>query len=83
MEKKLIIIPDVHGRDFWKTIKQVKDTQIVFLGDYLDPYTGMENITPEQSIDNFQEILDFADSNKDMVTLLYGYAICFLIYSVI
>lgn len=72
MEKKIIIIPDVHGRDFWKIVKDIKDIPIVFLGDYLDPYTDTENITPEQSIYNFQEILDFADSNKDMVTLLYG-----------
>lgn len=40
---KAIIIPDVHGRDFWrasvqKAIKET-DAKIIFLGDYTDPYT--------------------------------------------
>lgn len=38
---KYLILPDVHGRDFW--MKPVEETllssgKIVFLGDYLDPY---------------------------------------------
>ena len=37
--KKILIIPDVHGRDFWiEPVKKVinnKDYFIVFLGDYL------------------------------------------------
>ena len=40
--KKVLIIPDVHGRDFWMepvydTLKNT-DADIVFLGDYLDCY---------------------------------------------
>ena len=40
---KLTIIPDVHGRPFWRdavkdAVKDVADTPVVFLGDYLDPY---------------------------------------------
>ena len=42
--KRLIIIPDVHGRDFWrKAVCENPDGEFVFLGDYLDPY-GFEDI---------------------------------------
>jgi predicted phosphodiesterase len=69
---ELIIIPDVHGRTFWKDIKNVVDTKIVFLGDYLDPYTSIEGITPDEAIDNFNEIIEFTKKNIDRVVLLYG-----------
>lgn len=72
MEKKLIIVPDVHGRTFWKQIKKYKNTPIVFLGDYLDPYTSLEGITSEKAIENFKDILRFARENRENVTLLYG-----------
>lgn len=39
---KYLIIPDIHGRFFWKEpfnkIINDTDAKIVFLGDYLDPY---------------------------------------------
>lgn len=34
---KILIIPDIHGREFWKDCLNYKG-EIVFLGDYLDPY---------------------------------------------
>ena len=34
---KILLIPDIHGRDFWKKAKDFEG-EIVFLGDYLDPY---------------------------------------------
>jgi len=68
--EKLIIVPDVHGRTFWKDIMGYKDTPVVFLGDYLDPYPR-ENIGKRQAIDNFLEILDYSKQN-DNVTLLLG-----------
>ena len=67
---KIIIVPDVHGRSFWKKIKHIKDTPIVFLGDYLDPY-GHEGISNEKAIENFKEIIEFAKENSSVV-LLYG-----------
>ena len=39
--KKLLVIPDVHGRTFWKTpVRKYLDhvDRVIFLGDYLDPY---------------------------------------------
>ena len=39
---KYLIIPDVHGREFWKApvdyTLQSTDAHLVFLGDYHDPY---------------------------------------------
>lgn len=67
---KIIIVPDVHGRSFWKKIKHVKDIPIIFLGDYLDPY-GHEGISNERAIENFKEIIEFAKENSNVV-LLYG-----------
>ena len=68
--EKLIIVPDVHGRTFWKDIMGYEDTPVVFLGDYLDPYPR-ENIGKRQAIDNFLKILDYSKQN-DNVTLLLG-----------
>ena len=64
-----VVIPDVHGRTFWKDAKDY-DCDIIFLGDYLDPY-GFEGINNVQALDNFKEILEFAKANKN-VTLLLG-----------
>ena len=42
MDIKILVIPDVHGRDFWvepvKETLENTDAKIVFLGDYLDVY---------------------------------------------
>ena len=39
MEKKILIIPDVHGRSFWRPAVASGDyDKIIFLGDYVDPY---------------------------------------------
>jgi HD superfamily phosphohydrolase YqeK len=70
----IAIIPDVHGRQFWTKIKDKVDDfdKIIFLGDYLDPYTRYEGITCEQALNNFKELLEFANDHKDRVILLYG-----------
>ena len=52
MDNDILIIPDVHGREFWKEAKDYPG-KIVFLGDYLDPYTYYEGITTEQALENF------------------------------
>jgi predicted phosphodiesterase len=71
---KILIIPDIHGRTFWKeTIEKHKDEvdKIIFLGDYLDPYPW-ENITRKDAIRNLEEIINFKSENKDKVVLLLG-----------
>ena len=43
----MIVIPNIHGRQFWRHAIQLWDgkEQVVFLGDYLDPYhnEGLSN----------------------------------------
>lgn len=76
MSKKILVIPDVHGRSFWKEpayryIDRVD--KVIFLGDYLDPYLDkFEEYQPQYVYDNFLEIIDFAQSNRDKVILLKG-----------
>jgi predicted phosphodiesterase len=71
---KLLIIPDVHGRVFWKEATEKYDQEcdkIIFLGDYVDSYP-YENITKKQTINNFEEIIAYKINNKDKVVLLLG-----------
>lgn len=70
--EKVLIIPDVHGRTFWKdAVKEREDWRIVFLGDYHDPYS-YEGITQQKSLGNFKEIIDFKKQHEKNVTLLIG-----------
>ena len=45
----MIIIPDTHCRTFWKDAvrKKGETEKVIFLGDYLEPYTEQEGITVE------------------------------------
>lgn len=58
---KYLIIPDVHGRIFWKEpVKYVlenTDAKIIFLGDYLDFYEDefVESYNLDETVDNFWE----------------------------
>lgn len=71
-KKIILVIPDVHGRDFWK--KAVAETacdKIVFLGDYFDPYDD-EYITSEEALQNFDEVMKLKQQNPEKVVLLWG-----------
>ena len=84
--KKILVIPDVHGREFWK--EPVKETligteaHIIFLGDYHDPYRfeffdddndDIEDTSYlDKSVDNFKEILQLKKDNPERITLLLG-----------
>ena len=81
MEKKIkyLVLPDSHGRTFWKEpVKQVldeTDAHIVFLGDYLDPYPY--EFEPGENyrriaLDLFKEILQLKRDNPQRITLLLG-----------
>ena len=80
----MIIIPDVHGRRFWRdAVKGHEEDKIVFLGDYVDPYEW-EGITPGDAFLELKDIIAFKKAHPDNVTLLLGnhdlgyldYAIC-------
>lgn len=66
----ILIIPDVHGRKFWRQALEVinKVNKVVFLGDYLDPY----DVTEEEALDEFKAILEFKQKYPDKVILLIG-----------
>lgn len=67
---KIIIVPDVHGRDFWRQAINSDADKIIFLGDYLDHYP--DESTYYHDIANFLEILDFKRKFPDKVILLIG-----------
>lgn len=82
---KILIIPDVHGRDFWRipvmdTLAN-SDVPIVFLGDYLDPYYDewRDRMNEDPSFDYrmnavnvFEEILQLKTQYPDRIILLLG-----------
>jgi len=66
----ILIVPDVHGRKFWRPALKFKG-EVIFLGDYVDPYE-YEGISEEMALEEFREIVKFKQANKDRVTLLIG-----------
>lgn len=71
----VLILPDIHGRTFYrKPVNDLLDKveKIIFLGDYLDPYYPYENITSEDSIENFKVILDLKKKYPEKIILLLG-----------
>lgn len=73
MNVPIIIIPDVHGRDFWRwTVAQRKeDDTIVFLGDYLDPYED-EWIYWSDAYKGLLDVIALKQENPEKVVLLLG-----------
>lgn len=70
---RVLIIPDVHGRVFWRHALDHVDNydKVIFLGDYLDPYPH-EKISFDDSVLNFGDIIRFKSENKEKVVLLLG-----------
>lgn len=74
MEKKqTLVVPDVHGRTFWRNaVSKYKDQVefIVFLGDYLDPYPS--EASPVEAWEEFQDIVKLKKLMPEKVILLEG-----------
>lgn len=71
-EHDLLIVPDVHGRDFWREpVMGGHYEHVVFLGDYTDPYP-QEYIENDEAVEVFREIINFAEDHPGRVTLLLG-----------
>ena len=69
---QLVIIPDVHGRDFWREAVRLRtDAEFLFLGDYLDPYPH-EGISRDKAFAGLLDIIAFKEANPEKVTLLMG-----------
>lgn len=78
MKIHTLILPDIHGRTFWKEainnfpIKEYPNINIIFLGDYLDPYElPDEYISRKDAILNFEEIIEVV-KNDYRIKLLIG-----------
>ena len=74
--KRILVIPDVHGRTFWKEPvgRYLDDVdRVVFLGDYLDPYSD-EGVKYSAMgiLDNLMEIIDLKRNHAEKVVLLKG-----------
>lgn len=71
---KILVVPDVHGRLFWKSpVKKYLDTvdKVVFLGDYLDPYEDEDGLV-DDIFENKMEIIELKRNNREKVVLLKG-----------
>ena len=70
---KIIIIPDLHGREFWREVVKGMDpdTHVVFLGDYLDPYED-DWIYWSDAFKALKDIITFKETHPEQVTLLLG-----------
>lgn len=74
MAKQILVVPDVHGRLFWKEpVMKYLDVvdRVVFLGDYLDPYEGEEGLA-DDIFENMMEIIELKRNNREKVVLLKG-----------
>ena len=70
---KILIIPDVHGRDFWMEPCNHIDEfdKVVFLGDYHDPY--LHQVDQGTSLKRLEEkLVPFVEEHKDKVVCLFG-----------
>ena len=70
MKNDILIVPDIHGRDFWFPALDYQG-EIIFLGDYTDPYP-QENFTEEDAYQGLLKIVQFKQQHPDRVTLLIG-----------
>lgn len=67
----IMIVPDVHGRDFWKEPCEhyYEFDKFIFLGDYLDHYPGESTVGHD--IQTLEDILEFG-THCDKAVLLIG-----------
>lgn len=79
----ILIIPDIHGRSFYKDaiIEAVdKNIEIVCLGDYLDPYFG-DKLHEEGVFAPLREFVELKKSRPHMTHLLLGNHDCSYFYN--
>lgn len=69
MNNKILIIPDIHGLDFWKEPCNHWDGIIIFLGDYVDPYYGTSK---KKALSNLRELVEFKKKTKCTCRFLLG-----------
>ena len=70
---KILIIPDIHGRDFWiEPCSHVDEfDKVIFLGDYHDPYSF--EVSKDTSRHRLRdELVPFVLEHQDKVVCLFG-----------
>ena len=72
---KILVIPDLHGRGFWKEPCNNWEGKIIFLGDYHDPYGEyiVEEPDKVESLTNLKELVAFVENRRkisDVICLL-------------
>lgn len=76
--KEILIIPDVHGRSFWKeAVRRYPDSDTIFLGDYHDPYPR-DGISEGQSLSNLMELMEYTAEHSDCHLLLGNHDLHYL-----
>ena len=70
---KILIIPDIHGREFWvEPCSHVDEfDKIIFLGDYHDPYPLQVNRDDSRRLIR-DKLVPFVTEHKDKCICLYG-----------
>ena len=82
MDRNIIVIPDIHGRTFWKNaVKKHRNHPVVFLGDYVDPYRD-EGITDDDALANFKEIIAYAKGHNNVTLLLGNHDLHYLLFGI-
>lgn len=72
MASKILIIPDIHGRSFWRKAIEAEEYQhVVFLGDYLDPY-AYEGLDFQDGMRQLADVIAYKHAHPDTTTLLLG-----------
>ena len=78
----ILILPDIHGRDFYRDAIQDAvscNIEIVCLGDYLDPYSG-DSLHENGVLRPLNELLELKRSRPHMTHLLLGNHDCSYLY---
>lgn len=69
INKRSIVIGDIHGRDVWKKIvKHENADKVIFIGDYFDSFS----IPHSDQITNFLDIIEYKKSSGKEVIMLIG-----------
>ncbi len=74
MENKLLLISDIHGRNFYKdAIEKYTDKvdKVIIFGDEVDPYPW-EGYTRKDAIQVLEDIIGYKKNHKEKVILLWG-----------
>lgn len=79
---KVLVIPDVHCRIFWKeAIKKADEfDKVIFLGDYVDPYSD-ESVEMEDPVIALENVIDTKLTLGDKCVLLLANHDCHYIWN--